>query len=147
EGLGKAGRGSTPVAARGPADQHSQLQLWVDGPDDKVFVVLGVADRDRDVAIPDGNVLELGYLAGRRLGDVVDAELAATCASLAQRNRPVGRLSISRLTAEAVGELAMLFEAASLFAGPMYGVDPIGEPGVEEQKRLVLAALGGGRAG
>lgn len=138
--------GPTPIAARGATDQHSQLQLYAEGPDDKSYLLLGAADRGREVAIPRSALAasqgEYAYLAGRGLGELLDAELLGTASSLIRRRRPVGKLTLTRVSAEAVGELLMLFEAATAFAGPLYGVDPFDQPGVEEAKRLAFAALG-----
>ncbi|HTR49177.1 MAG TPA: hypothetical protein VMJ10_00640 [Kofleriaceae bacterium] len=146
ESLGKQGRGSTPIAARGAPDQHAQLQLWADGPDDKVYVFLTVAARGPDVAIPAALHPDWQYLAGHGLGELLDIELGATIDSLVARGRPVARIVLPRLSAEAVGELVMLLEMTSLVAAPLYGVDPAGEPGVEDGKRRALAALGRGHA-
>jgi glucose-6-phosphate isomerase len=138
--------GPTPIAARGATDQHSQLQLYAEGPDDKVYLMVAAADRGGEVNIPSGPLAEskpeLAYLAGHGLGELLDAELTGTRASLVRRNRPVGRLTLARVSADAVGELLMLLEAATAFAGPLYGVDPFDQPGVEEAKRLAFAALG-----
>ncbi len=138
--------GPTPIAARGATDQHSQLQLYAEGPDDKVYLFLTTADRGSEIKIPGGPLAqerpELAYLAGHGLGELLDAELTGTMSSLVRRNRPVGRLTLSRVSAEAVGELLMLLEATTALAGPLYGVDPFDQPGVEEAKRLAFAALG-----
>jgi len=138
--------GPTPIAARGATDQHSQLQLYAEGPDDKVYLFVSAAQRGSEVKIPGGALAEsqpeLAYLAGHGLGELLDAELVGTTSSLVRRNRPVGRLTLSRVSAEALGELLMLLEAATAFAGPLYGVDPFDQPGVEEAKRLAFAALG-----
>jgi glucose-6-phosphate isomerase len=138
--------GPTPIAARGATDQHSQLQLFAEGPDDKVYLMLSAADRGTEVKIPGGALAEsqaeLSYLSGHGLGELLDAELVGTTSSLIRRNRPVGRLTLAKVSAEAVGELLMLLEAATALAGPLYGVDPFDQPGVEEAKRLAFAALG-----
>jgi glucose-6-phosphate isomerase len=138
--------GPTPIAARGATDQHSQLQLYAEGPDDKAYLMIGAADRGGDIVIPKGALAdsqsEFGYLAGRGLGELLDAELVGTRSSLVRRGRPVGRLTLARVSAEALGELLMLLEAATAFAGPLYDVDPFDQPGVEEAKRLAFAALG-----
>jgi glucose-6-phosphate isomerase len=76
------------------------------------------------------------------LGELLDAELKGTTSSLIRRSRPVGRLTLAKVTADAVGELLMLLEATTAFAGPLYNVDPFDQPGVEEAKRLAFAALG-----
>jgi glucose-6-phosphate isomerase len=154
ESLGKAqgvdGRvlnvGPTPIAARGATDQHSQLQLYAEGPDDKAYLFLGVGDRGADIGIPPGPLAEsqpdYAYLAGRRFGELLDAELEGTISSLRRRGRPVGRLTMDRVTAPALGELLLLLEAATAFAGPLYGVDPYDQPGVEDAKRRAFGALG-----
>jgi glucose-6-phosphate isomerase len=154
ESLGKAhatdGRvvhvGPTPIAARGATDQHSQLQLYAEGPDDKTYVFLTVDDRGPDVRIPDTELArgtpELAYLAGKGMGALLDAELLGTRSSLASRGRPVATIRLARASAEALGALFVLLEAATAFAGPLYGVDPFDQPGVEEAKRLTFAAFG-----
>jgi glucose-6-phosphate isomerase len=138
--------GPTPVAARGATDQHSQLQLYVEGPRDKVVLFLTVKERGGEVTIPASELAasqpDYAYLAGKGLGELLDAELRGTMGSLLGRKRPVGLLQLTRVSAAAVGELLMLLEAATAFAGPLYGVDPYDQPGVEEAKRLAYAALG-----
>jgi glucose-6-phosphate isomerase len=137
--------GPTPIAARGATDQHSQLQLYVEGPADKVILFVTTAERGVEVAIPAGDLgdePELGYLAGHGLGELLDAELCGTARSLTRRGRPNATITLARIDAPAVGELLMLFEAATAFAGPLYGIDPYDQPGVEEAKRLAYAALG-----
>jgi glucose-6-phosphate isomerase len=138
--------GPTPIAARGATDQHSQLQLYVEGPRDKVVVMLTAAVRDREIHIPASALTasrpEYSYLAGRGLGELLDAELRGTASSLIGRQRPTGAIALARLDAPAVGALVMLLEIATALAGPLYGVDPFDQPGVEEAKRLAYAALG-----
>ncbi|MBE7452494.1 MAG: glucose-6-phosphate isomerase [Kofleriaceae bacterium] len=141
--------GPTPIAARGATDQHSQLQLYVEGPRDKVVLMLTARERATELAIPDGELAqsrpEYAYLAGRGMGELLDAELRGTIGSLARRRRPVGTLTLDRVDAPALGALLVLLECATAYAGPLYGVDPFDQPGVEEAKRLAYAALG--RAG
>lgn len=138
--------GPTPIAARGATDQHSQLQLYVEGPRDKVVLMLTARQRATELVIPDSELArsraEYGYLAGRGMGVLLDAELRGTIGSLARRRRPVGTIELDRVDAPALGALLMLLEAATAYAGPLYGVDPFDQPGVEEAKRLAYAALG-----
>ncbi len=138
--------GPTPIAARGATDQHSQLQLYVEGPRDKVVLMLTAKQRDTEVVIPGGELAqsrsEFSYLAGRGMGTLLDAELRGTIGSLARRRRPVGTVELARVDAPSLGALIMLLEAATAYAGPLYGVDPFDQPGVEEAKRLAYAALG-----
>jgi glucose-6-phosphate isomerase len=141
--------GPTPIAARGATDQHSQLQLYVEGPRDKVVLMLTARQRETEVVIPDGELTksraEYGYLGGRGMGVLLDAELRGTIGSLARRRRPVGTIELARVDAASLGALLVLLECATAYAGPLYGVDPFDQPGVEEAKRLAYAALG--RAG
>jgi glucose-6-phosphate isomerase len=154
ESLGKAlatdGRaihvGPTPIAARGATDQHSQLQLYAEGPDDKAYLMLTVGERGTEVRIPDTALAksapDFAYLAGKGMGALLDAELLGTTSSLRGRGRPVATIRLARVSAEALGALFMVLEAATAFAGPLYGVDPFDQPGVEEAKRLTFAAFG-----
>jgi glucose-6-phosphate isomerase len=144
ESLGKDGRGPTPIASRGATDQHSQLQLYVDGPDDKTFLLLAPKSR-RDLKIPDGPIAKndaFAYLVGKGIGELLDAEMRGTRASLSRRGRPNATILLERMDARSLGALFMLFEAATAFAGPLYGVNPYDQPGVEEAKNLAYAALG-----
>ncbi len=138
--------GPTPIAARGATDQHSQLQLYAEGPDDKAYLFISVAERSTDLVMPASELAasqnEYAYLAGRRMGELLDAEHAGTIASLRGRGRPVGQLILQRQDAASLGALMMLLQAATAYAGPLYGVDPFDQPGVEEAKRLAFAALG-----
>ncbi len=95
ESLGKNGKGSTPVAVLGPVDQHSQLQLFLDGPGGALFTLIDCATEGQGPLMPaeDANRLGLTYLAGRRLGDLIAAEARATAESLARRGRPVRRIT------------------------------------------------------
>jgi glucose-6-phosphate isomerase len=139
--------GPTPIASRGATDQHSQLQLYAEGPDDKVFLFVSPAQRPVHLPIPRSEpaVVEpedFGYLAGRDMGELLDAELRGTVASLTRRGRPNASLMLDRLTAPALGELLMLLMATTAFAGPLYRVNPFDQPGVEEAKQLAFAAFG-----
>ena len=137
--------GPTPIAARGATDQHSQLQLYAEGPDDKTFLFLTARERGIDMPLPasaPARLVEYAYLAGHTMGQLLDAELRGTLASLTARHRPCATLTMERVTAPALGQLLLLLEAATAFAGPLYGVDPYDQPGVEEAKRLAFGALG-----
>jgi glucose-6-phosphate isomerase len=139
--------GPTPIASRGATDQHSQLQLYAEGPDDKVFLFVSPAERQARLPIPRSEPAvaepeDYGYLAGRDMGELLDAELRGTVASLTRRGRPNATFTLDRMTAPAMGELLMLLMAAAGFAGPLYRVNPFDQPGVEEAKQLAYAALG-----
>jgi len=136
--------GPTPVGAIGATDQHSQVQLFMEGPYDKVVTFLAVEDHGEDLAIParPGLPEELAYLGGKTLGGLLRAEQEATSAALARMGRMNTTLTLPRLDAEAMGELLMFFQLATGYAGVWYGVDPFDQPGVELGKKLTFAAMG-----
>jgi glucose-6-phosphate isomerase len=139
--------GPTPLPAVGAVDQHSQVQLFMEGPKDKVVLFVRVLDPGSEVEIPEihPEIEGLSYLAGHTLGELLDAERAATTEALRQRGRPSMTIEIGRLDAGSIGSLVMLFEVATVLAGALYGVDPLDQPGVELGKRLTYSLLG--RAG
>jgi glucose-6-phosphate isomerase len=139
--------GPTPVAAVGATDQHSQVQLFMEGPFDKVITFVTVENLGVDVKIPrpgPGVPLpaDLDYLPGHTLGELLRAEYEATSAALAQMGRMNCTLRLPDLTAATVGEAIMFFQLATGYAGVWYGIDPFDQPGVELGKRLIYAAMG-----
>jgi glucose-6-phosphate isomerase len=152
ESLGKAvdlaGRtvewGQTPVRALGAADQHSQLQLYADGPRDKVVLFLRVEDHEASVDIPATyqDLESVGYLGGRSLGELLNAEQRATELALAKRGRPSATLTLPAVNGFTLGQLLYLFQVAVVATGALAGVDPFGQPGVEEGKRLTYGLMG-----
>lgn len=143
ESLGKRGQGTTPIAALGPVDQHSQLQLYLQGPLDKIFTVLTVCQAGRGPTV-DTNLAEdlgLDYMAGRTIGDLVGAMQSATADTLIKHGRPLRRLSVERLDERTLGALFMHFMLETLFAADLMGVDPFGQPAVEESKILARQYL------
>jgi glucose-6-phosphate isomerase len=148
ESLGKirpdgASVGPTPVAALGATDQHSQVQLFMEGPADKTVTFLAVDDRGDDVAIPAGaTASDLAYLGGHTLGELLAVEQKATAGALARRGRPNMTLHLERVDAHHVGGLIMLLELATAYAGQLYGVNAFDQPGVELGKQFAYAMLG-----
>lgn len=136
--------GPTPVAAIGATDQHSQVQLFMEGPHDKVVTFLTVDDAGEDVTIPfrAGLPPDLDYLQGHPLGHLLRAEGEATAAALARMGRMSVTLRLPDLSAATVGEALMFFQLATGYAGAWYGVNPFDQPGVELGKRLTYGALG-----
>jgi glucose-6-phosphate isomerase len=136
--------GPTPVGAVGATDQHSQVQLFVEGPFDKVVTFVTVDRFAEDVPIPSRPDLpaDLAYLPGHTLGELLHAEYEATAAALARSGRMNVTLRLPELSAASVGELIMFFQLATGYAGAWYGVDPFDQPGVELGKRLTYAAMG-----
>jgi glucose-6-phosphate isomerase len=136
--------GPTPVAAVGATDQHSQIQLFIEGPFDKAITFVAVDDLGTDLPIPERSDLppDLAYLPGHSLGELLRAEYEATSAALALSGRMNLTLHLPDLTAASVGELLMFFQLATGYAGAWYGIDPFDQPGVELGKRLIYAAMG-----
>jgi glucose-6-phosphate isomerase len=136
--------GPTPVGAVGATDQHSQVQLFMEGPYDKVITFVTVDQLVEEVRIPGRADLppDLAYLAGHGLGELLRAEYEATSAALAQMGRMSCTLRLPDLSAGTLGEAIMFFQVATGYAGAWYGIDPFDQPGVELGKRLTYAAMG-----
>ncbi len=136
--------GPTPVKALGATDQHSQLQLYMEGPFDKTVTFLAVDEPRRDVQIPSlyGDIPELGYLGGHTLGELLSAEREATAAALARAGRMSMTIDLPRIDAPSVGGLLHMLQVATVYAGALYGVNPLDQPGVELGKKLTYARMG-----
>jgi glucose-6-phosphate isomerase len=136
--------GPTPVGAVGATDQHSQVQLFMEGPYDKVITFMAVDRFAEDVTIPAGESLpaDLAYLAGHTLGGLLGAEYQATASALARMGRMNCSIHLPELSAATIGEAIMFFQLATGYAGVWYGVDPFDQPGVELGKKLTYAAMG-----
>jgi glucose-6-phosphate isomerase len=141
ESLGKSGRGPTPVVARGTTDQHSQLQLYTEGPDDKVYTVIRVEKFRDQVKI--GRDVPLRELAGKQLATVFAAEAQGTTEALLAQGRPVVEIELPRITPELIGELLFLRQLQTALAGTLYRVNPFDQPGVEAGKLAALKILRG----
>ena len=145
ESLGKGGKGTTPVAALGPVDQHSQLQLFIGGPRDKLFTVITVDGAGSGPRI-DGELARLAGepgFAGKTIGDLVAAEGRATAETLAKNGCPVRTIHISKLDEESLGELMMHFMLETIIAAHLLGIDAFDQPAVEEGKVLAKKYLTG----
>ena len=143
ESLGKDGKGSTPVSVLGPVDQHSQLQLFRDGPGNALFTILSVDMKGLGPAVPKAaaKALGLGYLAGKKPGDLVDAECRATAQTLFKNGRPVRNIHVPKVDAFNMGALMMHFMLETILMGKLMNVDPFDQPGVEEGKVLARQYL------
>jgi glucose-6-phosphate isomerase len=143
ESLGKDGKGSQPVAAIGPVDQHSQQQLYLAGPKDKLFTILTVGAAGQGPAIDPELAKRAGEpgFAGRRIGDLVAAQGRATADTLAKNGRPTRRMHVEKLDERAMGELLMHFMLETILTGYALGIDPFDQPAVEEGKVLAKKYL------
>ena len=138
ESLGKDGQGTLPVDALGTVDQHSQLQLYLDGPRDKLFTLIlpNTAGQGGQVPQDLADDPALDYLSGRRMGDLMAAEQSATATTLAARGCPVRTLEIAGVDERATGALMMHFILETIIAARLMSVNPFGQPAVEEGKEL-----------
>ncbi len=146
ESLGKDGKGSTPVSVLGPVDQHSQLQLFRDGPGNALFTIVTVDTKGKGPMAPRAAAksLKLDYLAGKRLGDLVEAESRATAQTLFKNGRPVRVIHVPQVNEFDMGALMMHFMLETIIMGKLMGVDPFNQPGVEEGKVLARQYLAEG---
>ncbi|MDQ8153487.1 MAG: glucose-6-phosphate isomerase [Gemmatimonadota bacterium] len=149
ESLGKVdadGRhvGPTPIASVGATDQHSQVQLFMEGPADKTVTFLRVEGSADDVLIPSLEAGEkaLAFLGGHTLGELLDVECRATASALARAGRPSMTMTVGAADAWHLGGLLMWLMQATNFGGALYRVNPLDQPGVELGKRLANKELG-----
>lgn len=137
-------RGPTPIRALGATDQHSQVQLYMEGPFDKTVTFLTVRDLSVDVDIPTAyaGIGELEYLGGHTLGELLQAEQRATAHALAHHGRMNMTIELPACSAHAMGQLFMMLQIATVYAGALYEVNPLDQPGVELGKKLTYGLMG-----
>ena len=145
ESLGKDGKGTTPIGALGPVDQHSQLQLFIGGPRDKLFTVVTTSFAGCGPRIDDDLAKLAGEpdFAGKAIGDLVAAQGRATAETLANNGCPVRTIHLERIDEASLGELLMHFMLETIIAAHLLGVDAFDQPGVEEGKILAKRYLSG----
>jgi glucose-6-phosphate isomerase len=146
ESLGKGGKGTTPIGALGPVDQHSQLQLYIGGPRDKLFTIVTTSDAGHGPRMPSELAKLAGEpaFAGKTIGDLAAAEGRATAETLARNGCPVRTIHIDELNETSLGELLMHFMLETVITARLLGVDPFDQPAVEEGKVLAKRYLAGG---
>jgi glucose-6-phosphate isomerase len=139
--------GPTPIAALGPTDQHSQLQLYAEGPADKLFTFVTTAEVERDGTVPEAYPELEGahYLKEQSFSAILQAEVNSTALSLAEVGRPSATFRLQKLDAESIGALLYTLELATTYAGKLFHVNTFDQPGVEYSKNLMYGLLG--RAG
>lgn len=135
--------GLTPIAAYGATDQHSQMQLFMHGPNDKVLIVLEIETFAHDYSLERARDFQHGgaKLAAHGLAQLMKAELHGTLKALREENRPYLHLGLSELNEENLGGLILFFEALTAFMGQRLNVDPFDQPGVEAGKRYAFECL------
>ena len=137
--------GQTPIKALGATDQHSQVQLYREGPNNKVFTVLEVGNFGKTLRIPDTlpQVEGLEYLRGKTMNKLMAAELRGTLDALKASQRPVMRVTLPRVDAYSVAQLLYMLEVETAMAGRLYNVNTFDQPGVEEGKKIARRLMGG----
>lgn len=144
ESLGKNGDGTSPIPCLGPLDQHSQLQLFMDGPREHYITVIRIATKGTGPKI-DAKLAKAagaGFMAGRHVGDVVAAQAQAITEALAEARRPVRTFDLETLDERSIGALLMHLMIETILAGRMMGIDPFDQPAVELAKVLTRKHLG-----
>jgi len=145
ESLGKTAEvGPTPIRALGVTDQHSQVQLYRDGPNDKVFCFVAVGRFGTRLDIPAAypDVDALGYIGGHTFNQLLEHERVATTLALTAAERPNYTVTLPEVTPYAVGQLLHMLEVKTAISGELYGVNAFDQPGVEAGKVLAYGLLG-----
>lgn len=136
--------GQTPVKALGTTDQHSQIQLYTQGPNDKVITFLTVEKWNHDYVIPNIHPErgEVNYLGGKKLSQLLNAERLATEYALCKAHRPNANLIFPEINAENLGAAIMMYEIQTVFTGKLLNINPLDQPGVEDGKIATYALMG-----
>ncbi|MBQ7125707.1 glucose-6-phosphate isomerase [bacterium] len=142
----KINNGQTPVKALGATDQHSQVQLFNEGPNDKVITFIRVKNFDTTIEIP--KIFEytgIGYLGGKSINDLLNAEADSTRVALADYKRPTMTITLEKIDEYSIAQLFYMFQVQTAIAGELYNVNAFSQPGVEQAKNYTYALMG--RAG
>jgi len=138
--------GPTPIKALGATDQHSQIQLYNEGPNDKVINFIRVDEFENTVEIP--NIFDytgIGYLGGKTINSLLNAEADSTKVALVDFERPNVTIHMPKINGYYVAQLLYMFEVQTAIAGELYNIDTFIQPGVEQAKNYTYALMG--RAG
>ena len=142
----KVNVGPTPIKAVGATDQHSQIQLYNEGPNDKIITFIRVKNFDTTLEIP--KIFEytgIGYLGGKTINDLINAEADSTRVSLSDYNRPTMTITLEKVDEYNIAQLLYMLEVQTAIAGELYNINTFDQPGVEQAKNYTYALMG--RAG
>lgn len=144
ESLGKDGRGTTPYPSLGTTDQHSQLQIWMEGPEDKVILFLSIERHGYQEEIPEEfhDIEGLRFLGGHTLEELINTEQLSTEIALTASKKPNLKIIIPKIDAYTLGQLFQFLQIVTSMTGLLYGINPFNQPGVELGKRLTYGAMG-----
>lgn len=133
--------GQTPVKSLGVTDQHSQVQLYTEGPFDKVITIIAVEKFRGDVTIPQGaeEFADVNFLCGHTMGELINTERAATEYALTRSKHMNNTIIVPEVNADTIGQLLMFFQLETAYCGKMLNIDTFNQPGVEEGKNATYA--------
>jgi glucose-6-phosphate isomerase len=135
--------GQTPIVARGVTDQHSQLQLYLEGPKDKVIILLKTNQKSKNtINVPFLDYDSVQFLNGKTFYDLFEAEYIGTYNALINEGIPTLSIEIENLNIETLGGLFYFFELCTAFSGELYEINPFDQPGVELGKKIAFGILG-----
>lgn len=136
--------GQTPIKDLGATDQHSQIQLYVEGPNDKIITFLQVEKFRNDIPIPRiyKNYDSMNYLGGDKMSKLINSELLATELALKKNNRPSVKIIFPEISPFTIGQFIFMLEVQTVFSGGLYEVNPLDQPGVDEGKITTYALMG-----
>ena len=147
ESVGKDGKGSTPISGLGTVDQHSQLQLYLDGPKDKFITILSLKNktksRELDCRVSKNFIYK--NLHNKTMNDLLKAETMATFETLKKKNIPIRMIELESNEEETIGSLLMHFFLETIFTCYLLEIDPFSQPAVEEGKKLAIKYLNHGK--
>jgi glucose-6-phosphate isomerase len=133
--------GQTPVKALGVTDQHSQVQLYREGPFDKVITIIAVENFRQTVEISNGceDIPDVSFLCGHTMNELITAERKATEYALTKSKHMNNTIILDEVNANTVGQLLWFFQLETAYAGAMLNIDTFNQPGVEEGKNATYA--------
>ena len=135
--------GPTPIKALGATDQHSQIQLYNEGPNDKLITFIRVEEFDNTLDIP--NIFEytgIRYLGGKTMNQLINAEADSTRVAISDYGRPNVSIYLPKVDAYNIGQLLYMFEVQTAIAGELYNINTFDQPGVEQAKNYTYALMG-----
>ena len=139
----KISNGPTPIKALGATDQHSQIQLYNEGKNDKIITFIRVDEFDNTLEIP--NIFEytgLNYLGGKTINRLINAEADATAVALSDYKRPNLTIHLPKINEYYLAQLFYMFEMQTAIIGELYNIDAFNQPGVEQAKNYTYALMG-----
>lgn len=143
ESLGKTVHSTTPLLSRGTQDQHSQLQLYLDGPRDKFFTILSLPLEKQGATIPDVSFSDpmLDHISGKAVGDILLIERQATMNMLREYQRPLRLIEVKKVDEKSWGALSMHWILETLISAGILDIHPFNQPAVDKGKKIIQTLL------